>query len=33
VGRSLLVDPKWGQKARTNTPFEPFGMQHYASLS
>jgi 2,4-dienoyl-CoA reductase-like NADH-dependent reductase (Old Yellow Enzyme family) len=33
VGRSLLVDPKWGQKARANTPFEPFGMQHYASLS
>ena len=33
VGRSLLVDPKWTQKARANIPFEPFGLHHYASLS
>jgi 2,4-dienoyl-CoA reductase-like NADH-dependent reductase (Old Yellow Enzyme family) len=33
VGRSLLIDPKWAQKARAKVDFEPFGLHHYARLS
>src|SRR5690606_18464652 len=33
VGRSLLVDPHWAQKARKNEPFAPFGLEAYGSLS
>jgi 2,4-dienoyl-CoA reductase-like NADH-dependent reductase (Old Yellow Enzyme family) len=33
VGRCLLVDPKWVQKARANASFEQFGPQHYAHLT
>jgi 2,4-dienoyl-CoA reductase-like NADH-dependent reductase (Old Yellow Enzyme family) len=32
VGRSLLIDPQWALKARSNQPFEPFGLQHYREL-
>jgi 2,4-dienoyl-CoA reductase-like NADH-dependent reductase (Old Yellow Enzyme family) len=33
VGRSLLIDPRWAQKARGKADFEPFGLHHYAKLS
>jgi 2,4-dienoyl-CoA reductase-like NADH-dependent reductase (Old Yellow Enzyme family) len=33
VGRSLLIDPRWAQKARAKAAFEPFGLHHYARLS
>jgi 2,4-dienoyl-CoA reductase-like NADH-dependent reductase (Old Yellow Enzyme family) len=33
VGRSLLVDPRWVEKARAGEPFEPFSLAAYASLS
>jgi 2,4-dienoyl-CoA reductase-like NADH-dependent reductase (Old Yellow Enzyme family) len=33
VGRSLLIDPTWAQKARSQVAFEPFGLHHYAKLS
>ena len=33
VGRSLLVDPRWAQKARNNEPFLPFGLEAYGALS
>jgi 2,4-dienoyl-CoA reductase-like NADH-dependent reductase (Old Yellow Enzyme family) len=32
VGRSLLIDPQWALKARSNQSFEPFGLQHYREL-
>jgi 2,4-dienoyl-CoA reductase-like NADH-dependent reductase (Old Yellow Enzyme family) len=32
VGRSLLVDPKWAQKARRNEPFEPFDTRSFETL-
>jgi 2,4-dienoyl-CoA reductase-like NADH-dependent reductase (Old Yellow Enzyme family) len=33
VGRSLLVDPHWAQKARKNEAFLPCGMEAYGQLS
>ena len=32
VGRSLLIDPAWAQKARANEPFEDFSLEHYGKL-
>ena len=33
VGRSLLIDPGWAQKARANAPFVPFDLKYYATLT
>jgi 2,4-dienoyl-CoA reductase-like NADH-dependent reductase (Old Yellow Enzyme family) len=33
VGRSLLIDPGWAQKARANAPFVPFDLKYYAMLT
>ncbi|MBA2933594.1 NADH:flavin oxidoreductase [Sphingomonas sp. CGMCC 1.13654] len=33
VGRSLLVDPRWVEKARAGEPFEPFSLAAYGGLS
>ena len=33
VGRSLLIDPHWIEKARAGQPFAPFSQAAYASLS
>jgi 2,4-dienoyl-CoA reductase-like NADH-dependent reductase (Old Yellow Enzyme family) len=32
VGRSLLADPEWALKARSNQAFEPFKLENYGKL-